>query len=336
MLIIVSYIDNILKLEEEINNEGHTLITPLQSICIKELKYMFGYNYKHPEEKEIDIFIDDLNIIKDVIQKNLLIIENIKNNVKKIEINENYLLLVFKNINKQLVNSIRRILLSEIEIIAFNNIEIIENETFMPDEVWKQRIELIPIKITNDNVNLDNDNYFILNKGFNNKSNNYIISNDLTNTQNNDIKIVNNDIIINKLKLNQRINIKAFYAKGTSNKHSKWTPVTNIPFKINWEFYIENKYISIILPFYISYNINFIENENGIFIKTDNKKCKKILKKINEDNNFNDKIISSKIIEMEIKSIGQYNSNELFYKALNILEIKYKDFLYKLNKYIEK
>lgn len=331
MLNIISYIDNILKLEEEINNEGHTLITPLQSICIKDLKYMFGYNYEIPDEKEIDIFIDDLNIIKEVIQKILLIFKNLKNNVKKIEINENDLLLVFKNINMQLINSIRRIILSEIETIAFNNIEIIENNTFMPDEVWKQKIELIPIKIINDDINFCDDKYFMLNKEFNNKSNNYIISNDLINTQNNNIKIVYNDIIINKLNLNQKINIRAFYTKGTYNDHSKWSPVTNIPFKIIWEFYIDKKYISMIIPFYISYNINFIENENGISIKTDNSSCKSILKQINKDNNFNDKIIYSKIIEMEIKSIGQYTSNELFFKALDILENKYHDFLYKLN-----
>lgn len=208
----------------------------------------------------------------------------------------------------------------------------------MPDEVWKQRIELIPIKITDDKFvsnNSKDDNYFILDKEYDSKSNNYVISNDLVNTQNNKIELVYNDIIINKLKINQKINIKAYYKKSISNNHSKWSSITNIPFNMIWEFYIEKKDVLKILPFYISYNINIIENTNGIFIQTDNKNCKKILKKINYDNKFNSEIIYSKIIKMDIKSVGQYDSNILFDKALNILEIKYKDFLNKLNTFLE-
>lgn len=333
MLNIISYVDNILKIEEEINNEGHTLIPPLQSIGIKYLDCMLGYNYKHPDEKEINIIIGDLNKIKDIVEIILLMIENIKSNIKKIEIDDNYLILFFKNINKQLVNSIRRIILSEIETIAFDKIEVLENETFIPDEVWKQRIELIPIQITNNNIN--NDDYFILNKEFSNNSDNYVISNDLINTKNN-VKLVYNDIIINRLNLCQRINIKAFYKRGIANDHFKWSPVNNIPFMIIWELYIDKKYISEILPFYISYNINIIEIENGMLIQTNNKNCKNILKKINNNNNFNDKIVYSKIIKMEIKSIGQYDSKTIFSKALNILETKYNDLLYKLNIFLEK
>ena len=138
MLNIITYSDNVLKLEEEIKNEGHTLITTLQEISIKKYNNVFGYNYKHPNDNKIEILIDNLDILKKVVENVLLIINDIRNNTKQIEINDNNLILYFKNINKQLVNSIRRILLSEIETVAFHNIEIICNSTFMPDEVWKQ------------------------------------------------------------------------------------------------------------------------------------------------------------------------------------------------------
>lgn len=338
MLNIISYFDNILRIEEEIKDEGHTLITTLQEISIKKHDIIFGYNYKHPDDIKIEILIDDLDILKKVIDDILLIIDDIRNNTKQIEINNNNLMLYFKNINKQLVNSIRRVLLSEIEIIAFDNIEIIHNSTFTPDEVWKQRIELIPIKIIDKNIetNLNNDenNYFELDKEYNNKSNNYVTSNNLINTHNN-LELVYNDIIINKLNLNQKINIKAYYKKGIANDNFKWCPVTNIPFIIIWEFYIKKEDISKIIPYYISYNINIIEDENGIAIQTFNNNCKNILKKINNDNNFNSKIIYSKTIQMEIKSVGQYKSKFLFYKALDVLELKYKNFLNKLNIFLE-
>jgi DNA-directed RNA polymerase subunit L len=337
MLNIISYIDNVLKIEEDLNNEGHTLITPLQNIVIKEYNCIFGYNYKHPGENEIEILINDLNIIKNVIQKILLIIKDIKNDMEKIKINKNHLSLYFRNINKQLVNSIRRVLISEIETFAFDNIEIVENNTFIPDEVWKKRIELIPIKSKYDNIisNGKDDNYLILNKEYNINSNNYVISNDLVDIQNKKIEIVYNDIIINKLNLNQKINIKAHYKKGIANQHSKWSSITNIPLNVIWEFYIKKENVLKILPFYISYNINIIEDANGISVQTSNKNCKNILKKLNYDNNFNSEIIYSKIIKMDIKSIGQYDSDILFDKALNILEIKYRNFLNKLNIFLE-
>lgn len=338
MLNIISYFDNILRIEEEIKDEGHTLITTLQEISIKNYNNIFGYNYKHPDEKEIEILIDDLDILKKVIEDILLIINDIRNNTKQIEVNNNNLMLNFKNVNKQLVNSIRRILLSEIEIIAFDNIEIIHNSTFIPDEVWKQRIELIPIKIIDKNkeINLNNleNNYFELDKEYDNKSNNYVTSNNLIN-MNNNLEIVYNDIIINKIDLNQKINIKAYYKKGIANDNFKWCPVTNIPFRIIWEFYIKKEEISKIIPYYINYNINIIEDENGISIQTFNSNCKNILKKINNDNNFSSKIIYSKIIQMEIKSVGQYNSKFLFHKAIDVLELKYKDFLNNLNIFLE-
>ena len=169
---------------------------------------------------------------------------------------------------------------------------------------------------------------------YDNKSNNYVTSNNLINTKNNS-ELVYNDIIINKLDLNQKIHIRAYFKKGTANNNIKWCPVKNIPFRIIWEFCIKKDDLEKILPYYISYNINIIEDENKIYIQTDNKNCKNILKKINNDNNFRIKITYSKIIQMEIKSVGQYNSNHLFYKSLDVLELKYKNLLNKLNTFLE-
>lgn len=339
MLNIISYSDNILKLEEEIKNEGHTLITTLQEISIKKYNNIFGYNYKHPNDNKIEILIDNLYILKKVVENVLLIIKDIRNNTKHIEINDNNLILHFENRNKKIVNSIRRILLSEIEILAFDNIEVIHNSTFMPDEVWKQRIGLIPIKIINENIEIDlnniENNYFELDKKYDDKINNYVTSNNLININNN-IEIVYNDIIINKLDLNQKIHIRAYLKKGTANNNIKWCPVKNIPFRIIWEFYIKKEDILKIIPYFISYNIYIIEDENRITIQTQNKNCKSILKKINNDNNFESNITYSKTIEIEIKSVGQYNSKKIFYKSLEILELKYNDLLNKLNIFLKK
>lgn len=332
MLNIISYTDNILKIKENLYNEGHTLISPLQSIALKKNNSIISYNYKNTDEKEIYIFINNLNILINSIKEILLIINNIKNDIKKKKIDNNHLVLYFKNINIQLINSIRNIILSEIKTIAFDKIKIIKNETFMPDEIWKQRIQLIPIY--NNNVSSQdsiNEKYFILNKKFNNNTNNYVTSNDLINDfKDNNIKLLYNDIILGKLKNHQKIKIKAYYKTDIAINNSKWSPVINIHYKTIWEFYINNKNISKILPFYLSYNIDIIESKNGICVQTDNKNCKNILKKINKDNKLVKKIIYSKILEMEIKSIGQYNSEVLFYTAINILETKYQDFLNKI------
>lgn len=53
--------------------------------------------------------------------------------------------LQFKNFNVSLVNSIRRILLSEIPNIAFKKVTVINNTTLVHNEFIKHRINLIPI-----------------------------------------------------------------------------------------------------------------------------------------------------------------------------------------------
>lgn len=336
MLEIISYDNNILQIKEQIKDEGHTLIAGLQTIIVNNFNEILGYNYPHPDNKTINLFINSLDLLKRGIEKILEIYENINDYMEIIKNNENHLIIYFKNINVEIINSIRRIIISEIETIAFDNIEIVKNETFIPDEVWEQRIQLIPITKLNKNKEINPDEYFELKKDFNKKDkiNNYVISNNLKYIgKKENIMVVHDDIIIGKLDINQSIHMKCYYRKGTGNENIKWSPVTNIPYYIFWDFHIKNKDdINIILPHFITYNINIINNKD-FNIRINNKNLKNIMLKIIEDNNFKNKIILNKIIKMEIKSVGQYNSCVIFEKAITILRKKYIDFQNKLNNF---
>lgn len=336
MLEIISYNDNILQIKEQIKDEGHTLITGLQSIIVNNFDEILGYNHPYPDNKTINLFVNSLDLLKRGIDEILKIYENINDHIEKIKINENHLIIYFENINVEIINSIRRVIISEIETIAFDDIEIIKNETFIPDEIWKQRIQLIPIKNMNKNKEFNPDEYFELKKDFNekDKNSNYVISDNLKYIgKKENIIMVHNDIILGKLNINQSIHTKCYYKEGTGNENIKWSPVTNIPYCIFWDFHIKNKDdINIILPYFITYNINIINNKK-FSIRINNKKLKNIMLKIIENNNFKNKVILNKIIKMEIKSVGQYNSFLIFEKAITILRKKYIDFQKKLNNF---
>ena len=326
MLNILSYTNCVLTIKEETNNEFGKLIDPLQDVTVNLYNEEMGYMYEHPDSDKIEIYINSINILKKSINNILEAIENVRKYSKQISISHNNLRLIFKNTNKSLVETIRKTLLSDIETLAFDNIEIIDNKTYLPDEVWKQRIELIPLKTNAVSIPFNADGYFLLEKEYKNNIDNYVTSNNLV-SNNKKTHLVYNDIIIYKLNINQRIKIKAYYKKGSSNNHTKWCSVRFLPVCFIFEFFIKKEDVQNIIPYYISYNININEEKDGISIRTKEETCKNILENINNNNSFNDKILYSEYIQMDIISVGQYTSEHLFHKALDILERKYKNFL---------
>lgn len=87
-------------------------------------------------------------------------------------------------LDKSLVNGIRRTLISSIDSVSFNSIEILENNTSVHNEYLKQRISLIPL-------NIDPEKY----------KNDYLFMIDVTNEKDNSVlKITTNDFEIYPIK----------------------------------------------------------------------------------------------------------------------------------------
>lgn len=60
----------------------------------------------------------------------------------------------FRNFPLTFVNGLRRILLSQIPIVVFKNVEIITNTSQMPYEMLKHRVELLPVNVSPEDTQI--------------------------------------------------------------------------------------------------------------------------------------------------------------------------------------
>lgn len=137
----------------------------------------------------------------------------------------------FKNTTYQIINSIRRTIIAEIDVYAFDNFVVEKNHTCFTDEYITHRLSLIPIK--NDIVNPDKLPKFIFN--VNGKLNEIIeVWSDKIESSDK-VKYVDNDTLILYLKGNnkkaQEFKVSFDLVKGTGNQHTKWKPVCVVFYK---------------------------------------------------------------------------------------------------------
>lgn len=139
-----------------------------------------------------------------------------------------------KNITISLVNSLRRIMLSDIETLAIDIAQFKEYNSLIPDEYFAHRLGLIPIRRKNKyitNAKLELKLEFDINKadykGIQNVYSNSLIP--LTS----DIEIVDKDILLTKFIKGNYMNIICEAITGTGSIHAKWDPCCGTSYEYN-------------------------------------------------------------------------------------------------------
>jgi len=229
------------------------------------------------------------------------------------------------NLDLGLINSIRRVILSEIPVVAFYGeehptINILFNNTPLHNEFMIHRIGLIPLHIKEAIVEKyeDDDYTFELNKENNNPDIKMlnITTADFTGTYKDKPltakeleeifppnPITKNHILITRLRLNEKIHLKANAIKRTAKINSSFSPVS----LSNFFFVVDDLEAN----------------------KTDN-----ILDK--ERSYFKDKYGEPSKINFQIETINGHSYKYLFKKAMDILIDKLENLILKLdNKEIE-
>jgi DNA-directed RNA polymerase subunit D len=127
------------------------------------------------------------------------------------------------NINTALANSLRRIMISKIPSIVINNVCIKENDSSLDDEMIAHRLGQIPLKkidmsdITEYNVELDISGPIT------------VYSRDLTLSSG--IIVVDPDIILIKLKNDERLKLFGNTGEGIGEEHSKFNVCCGTTYK---------------------------------------------------------------------------------------------------------
>ena len=272
-----------------------------------------------------------------------------KTNIKIISKNTEEIIFDITGIEPPLANALRRILISEVPTMAIDTVIINQNTSIIPDEVLSHRLGLIPIlaeaedfeeKKENEDFNENNSIKFELkvkcykdNKG--NIINSSIYSNSLKfiplgkqNERfkgNEEIKVVYDNILINKMRPGQEINLECYCIKGIGKTHAKWSPVSTAYYRLlsNINFISEIKgndaeELKELCPkkvFDVKGNKAYVKNIRNCTT------CRECIR----NEKFIGKIELGKITdhyEFHIESVGIYSPESLFYKALNVLKDK--------------
>jgi DNA-directed RNA polymerase subunit D len=182
-----------------------------------------------------------------------------------LEKSEHKLVLLVEGISVEMINALRRIMLTEVPVMAIDEVIILKNDSPLYDEIISHRLGLIPLTTDLDVYKLPRECEC---SGYGCPLCQVSLTCEVTNTTNtpldiysgdlksNDPKIipVDNFIPIVKIDKNDKVIIEAYAILGLAKDHAKWQAVSNVAFK---------NYPDIIL------NANALKNteENNLIIK---------------------------------------------------------------------
>lgn len=173
-------------------------------------------------------------------------------NLEVLEQDKQTLTFLVEGISIEMANAIRRTILSEIPVIAIDEVIILKNDTPLYDEIVAHRLGLIPLTTDLETYNLpyecECEGYgcplcqVSLTCEFTNTTNSPVViySRDL---KSNDPKIVpvSPDIPIVKVDKNDSVIFEAYAILGTAKDHVKWQAVSNILYRYLPEITVDEK-----------------------------------------------------------------------------------------------
>lgn len=157
--------------------------------------------------------------------------------IQILEKTDDFMRFIVRGVDIPFVNALRRIMLTEVPVMAIDEVVILENSSILHDEILAHRMGLIPLKTDLDSYNLPEECECESELGCNLCRANLtleatakdkatiVYSGDLR-PENPDITPVSAKIPIVKLAPEQRIYLEAYARLGKGKKHAKWQPVS--------------------------------------------------------------------------------------------------------------
>jgi DNA-directed RNA polymerase subunit D len=150
--------------------------------------------------------------------------------------------LLIEGSNPAFMNTLRRIVISEVPTMAIDDVVIIENSSTLQDESLAHRIGLVPLKTDLDTYNLPENCScksefgcnlcrvsLVLDAGAEDHSMT-VTSGDLK-SENPSIVPVSDKVPISKLAPEQKIKLEAYARLGKGRDHARWQPVSMCAYK---------------------------------------------------------------------------------------------------------
>ncbi|NVM44058.1 MAG: DNA-directed RNA polymerase subunit D [Candidatus Lokiarchaeota archaeon] len=155
---------------------------------------------------------------------------------------EHKLVLVVEGISIEMINALRRIILTEIPVMAIDEVIILKNDSPLYDEIISHRLGLIPLKTDLDVYKLPQECEC---GGFGCPLCQVSLTCEITNTTNTPLEIYSGDLKSNdpkiipvdpnipivKIDKNDKVIIEAYAILGLAKDHAKWQAVSNVAYR---------------------------------------------------------------------------------------------------------
>jgi DNA-directed RNA polymerase subunit D len=163
-------------------------------------------------------------------------------NIEILEKKDKLLVVILSEISLEMVNSIRRIMMSEIPVMAIDEVIILKNDSPLYDEIVAHRLGMIPLRTDLDKYNLPHS---CTCGGYGCPLCQVSLTCEITNTTNKPIVIYSGDLHSNdpnvipvdpnipivKIDKNNKVILEAYAVLGTTKSHVKWQAVSNCAYR---------------------------------------------------------------------------------------------------------
>lgn len=120
------------------------------------------------------------------------------------------------------INSLRRVLMSQVPTIAIDAVFIYENSSCVHDEKLAQRLGLVTLNVDPSTVEDDQEIEFTL-EAETGRDTMDLLSKDLMG----DIRPFHDNLVLTHLDPNQKVKLVAKACKGIGETHAKWSPIAS-------------------------------------------------------------------------------------------------------------
>jgi len=151
--------------------------------------------------------------------------------VKLVDEGGNHIVLLFKNVPVEVMNSIRRIIIADVPTLAIDKVFIFRNDSAINDDMLAHRLGLIPLKTPKDKYKFSDEEsgrseYVSLSLTVEAKKNFVTVYSGDIKSSDRDVYPVSKEIEIVKLAPGEGIDIEMWAVLGRGRDHAKWSPVS--------------------------------------------------------------------------------------------------------------
>jgi len=156
---------------------------------------------------------------------------------------EHKIVFVTEGVSIEMINAIRRIILTEVPVMAIDEIIILKNDSPLYDEILSHRMGLIPLKTDLETYKLPHECDCL---GYGCPLCQVSLTCEITNTTNAPLEIYSGDLNSNDPKIvpvdpyipivnidkNGKVIIEAYAILGFAKNHAKWQAVSNVAYRL--------------------------------------------------------------------------------------------------------